>query len=110
WDQIEGNFIGTDALGRIALGNTLDGVAIEGGASNAIGGTTPAARNVISGNGEFGVQILDQGSNFNIVEGNFIGTTASGTAALGNVSDGVFLTTGATDNMIGGTAAGARNV
>ena len=52
---VEGNLIGTNAAGTAALGNGLTGVYV-GAASNTIGGTTAAARNVISGNGTVGIE------------------------------------------------------
>ncbi len=90
---VAGNFIGTDATGTVALANS-DGVALDTGATtNTIGGLTSGARNVISGNAQDGVSILNgfsAGSNF--VEGNYIGTDVTGAAALGNGGDGVFIT------------------
>jgi len=47
---IEGNFIGPDPTGAAAPGNNT-GVLVQDSAQNLIGGTTPAARNLISGNG-----------------------------------------------------------
>ncbi|MDQ6651885.1 MAG: hypothetical protein M3Y84_03985, partial [Acidobacteriota bacterium] len=104
-------FLGTNASGTAAVPNTFDGVAITQGASNnIIGGTTPSATNVISGNSRFGVLLFGQASNVpnNVVEGNFIGTNASGQFAIGNMT-GVGLV-GVTSNTIGGTLPGARNV
>ena len=46
---IEGNFIGTDATGLVDLGNTDAGIDVRDSPDNRIGGTTPEARNVISG-------------------------------------------------------------
>ena len=51
--------------------------------------STAAARNVISGNGDDGVEILGAGSVDNVVQGNYIGTTKSGAVALGNDESGV---------------------
>ena len=79
---IEGNFIGTDPGGTIALGNGSSGVVIRGGTNNVIGGITPAARNLISGNIGSGVA-LEDGASENVVEGNYIGTDAAGMSALG---------------------------
>ena len=54
---------------------------------------------------------LTAGASSNEVQGNFIGTNASGTGALPNANDGVELAdTNTTGNIIGGTVAGARNV
>src|SRR5262249_4197686 len=90
---------------------------------NTIGGTAPGQGNVISGNGPGNVI---SGSDFplnntgfphggvallgfnNVVEGNLIGLTADGNAALGNADYGIDVLTG--DNVIGGPSPGARNV
>ncbi len=104
---VEGNFIGTDPSGSIALGNS-DGIGINFSTTNRIGGTTPAARNVISGNGSRGIFIGTQAS-ATTIQGNFIGTNASGSAALSNNSGGIF-SGGSGGDIIGGTADGARNV
>src|SRR5262249_38299819 len=45
-----------------------------------------------------------------VPEGNYIGTDITGVQALGNIEDGVTLHLFSTNNTIGGTAAGARNV
>ncbi len=85
------------------------GVYIGGGAfSNLIGGTQTSGGNRISGNSSVGVLITDPGTMENMLENNNIGTTTLGTA-LPNVNDGVLVFNGATDNVIGGTAAGAAN-
>ena len=107
-NHIEGNFIGTDTTGDLALGNGLSGVRIgSGSAQNVIGGTTAATRNVISGNRQ-GVEIL--GGNNNIVEGNYIGINAAGTAAVGNSVEGIFIGLNGSGNTIGGTSTGAANI
>ena len=86
---IEGNFIGTNATGSFALGNGQDGVFISTSSSNLIGGTTAAARNLLSGNRN-GVQIFGVGIG-NQVRGNAIGTNSSGTLSLGNSINGVLI-------------------
>src|SRR5262249_15010012 len=98
-----------------------NGVVIQSGASNnLIGGTSPAARNVIAGNNWDGVEIVGSGTSGNVVAGDYIGLTpgsppaggrtASLDAALGNGASGVAIFAGASNNTIGGTAAGAGNV
>ena len=102
-NTISGNFIGTNASGTGALGNLLDGISLQA-SSNTIGGTTTAARNVISANGGHGIS-LGGGSAVvqnNVVQTNFIGTDVTGTQLLGNGGDGVFAIS-ATNNAIGGT-------
>jgi hypothetical protein len=106
---VQGNLIGTDANGLHGLGNGLDGVFLDGAVQTLIGGTSPALRNIISGNSAVGVRIAGAGSSGNVVQGNFIGTDSSGVGVLGNGFDGVF-TIEAPNNTIGGTAAGAGNV
>jgi titin len=108
---VEGDLIGTDASGTLADPNRINGVDIVGGASfNTVGGTTPGARNVLSGNAYNGVVIAFAGTVDNLVEGNDIGTTASGGTALANGGDGVDIVGGANTNTIGGASAAARNI
>ena len=109
---VQGNLIGTDVAGTIALANALAGLAISA-SNNTIGGTTPAARNVISGNSRtdgngVGVQILGAKATGNLIEGNFIGLDASSTRSLRN--DTGVLINSAAGNTIGGAAPGAGNV
>jgi titin len=110
---VQGNLIGTDTSGTLALGNIAFGVNISSGASNTIGGTSTGARNIISGNGLSGVFIGnnsgDAAATGNKIQGNFLGTDITGTADLGNGEDGVFIS-GAVNNTIGGTSAAARNI
>jgi hypothetical protein len=123
-DTIEGNYIGTDITGTTTtgtdgkpLGNST-GVELGNGATNnTIGGTTPAARNIISGNGSAGIAIGDDsgatGVNLpsnNVVEGNYIGTDVTGAVALGNGAGWGIALGGTLNNTIGGTAPGAGNV
>jgi parallel beta-helix repeat protein len=112
---VEGNSIGVDFDG-VAVGNALDGVRISDAGLNTIGGTAHGAGNVISGNALDGVVVIDdlsQGplpvTTANLVQGNFIGTDATGKSALGNGIDGVFIVE-ANNNNVGGAIAGAANV
>jgi hypothetical protein len=160
-----GNWIGIDT-DNTNQANALSGVVIDDSPNNVIGGSTPAARKVISGNtgrgvfidnagasnnlvqGNFictrlfaetnlpnlggGVEILDAPRNRvldnvisgnlgpgveingapatgNVVQGNGIGTDASGTARIPNTGYGVYIHTSASGNSIGGTNTGAGN-
>lgn len=108
-NQIIGNFIGTNANGNSGLGNRLGIVVQDGASENIIGGSQPAAGNVISGNSEHGVWISGAGTNSNNLLGNFIGTTDTGNAKLGN-QIGVVVKDGARLNRIGGPGTNERNV
>jgi Right handed beta helix region len=86
------------------------GVEISSGSTdNLVGGTVAEDRNVISGNGSFGVYITDAGTSRNVVQGNLIGTMPNGSAPLANIH-GVVIGGGAGGNTLGGTAPGAGNV
>ena len=83
------------------------------GPNNTVGGTVSEARNVISGNGVYGLRISWVGEPIratgNKVEGNYIGTDASGTQEVGNGDCGVDIFQ-APNNTIGGTVSGAGNL
>ncbi len=110
-NTVAGNLIGTNAAGTGPLPNAQSGVKIiSAAASNTIGGTTAGARNVISGNTSNGVTLAGSSTTDNVISGNYIGTTSSGTGKLPNGGDGVNISINATNNTVGGTTAGARNV
>lgn len=95
---VEDNFIGTDPAGTVAVPNNA-GISCNN-SDNVIRG------NLLSGNREFGIYVL--GGHRNRIEGNLIGTDASGTAPLGNGA-GVGLEA-ANSNVIGGLGPGRGNV
>jgi len=117
---IEGNYIGINVAGTAAVGSLGgNGITVDT-ANNVIGGTAAAARNVIA-NVTYGVQFstfeddpntaADDASN-NLIEGNFIGLNAAGTAII-PISHACVTSRsapGSPSNTIGGTSAGARNV
>jgi parallel beta-helix repeat protein len=106
---VQGNLIGTDATGNQAKPNMFGGIAVFNGANNVvIGGTN--ARNVISGNGTVGIYLLGSGASNNVVQGNYVGLNAAGTAAVPNSFAGIYLLGGAQNNLIGGTNAGEGNI
>lgn len=107
-NRIASNLVGTDAAGTAALGNTASAVVLDATSSNIIGGTAGDG-NVISGNGIDGVHIQGVTPTANLIEGNRIGTTAAGTAALPNGGNGVTLAHGS-GNVVGGASAGAGNL
>ena len=120
------NRIGTDATGSNDLGNAENGIHLTAGTTaNTIGGTVyvdsatgdvnnptgnkgtttpvfviPPLGNQISANGMNGV-LIDSGSENNVLNGNFIGTTASGNGDLGNTLDGVLISGADGNSLIG---------
>lgn len=95
---VQGNFIGTDRHGTRAIPNTTLGIRLQS-SGNLIGGTTPAARNIISGN-QSGLSITGGGSRFNVVQGNFIGTDVTGAFAVSNILAGISVS--GQSNTVGG--------
>jgi titin len=105
---IQGNFIGVDATGALAS-SSFRGVFVDS-RNTTIGGTTPQARNIISGHATDGVIVVGDGRTSTLVQvqGNFIGTDPTGTVGVGNdLGVDVFFAIGTT---IGGTGSGTRNI
>ena len=92
------NLVGTNISGTEAISNNQGISVIDDSSHNFIGGTTPAERNVISGNGSAGIEVTLGERNF--ITGNYIGTDASGTVALANRGSGI--STGAKHSVIQG--------
>jgi len=108
---VAGNYIGVVADGHTAMPNVQYGIDLSGG-SNRIGGTAAGAGNVISGNSNAGILIVSSG---NTVQGNLVGTDATGTSAVPNGAQGILISgklvsSPAANNLIGGTTAGAGNI
>ena len=103
--RVEGNRIGTNAAGTAAVGNGFGIILSLNGAFQQIGGTEPGAGNLISGN-NIGIS-SQEGSLYNVIQGNRIGTDVSGAQALGN---GTGIDLGSAHNLVGGTAPGAGNL
>jgi parallel beta-helix repeat protein len=123
---VAANRVGTNATGKSAIGNGGDGIVITGRSDgNEIGGTdfidtatgqannptgdkgkvppvfvVPPLGNLISGNAQNGV-LIDAHSRGNILNGNFVGTTKDGDAALGNAGSGVRINRASDNSLIG---------
>jgi len=92
------------------IGNTADGVFIDGSANNTIGGTETGAGNIISGNANNGVALAGAGATGNVIQDDFIGTDVTGKHPLGNFGAGIAILQNASNNLIGGATVAARNV
>ena len=113
-NQVAMNFIGTDVTGAVDLGNGDNGILITAASRrNLIGGEAtggndptndifarPPQGNLISGNNANGV-LINGKSTLNQLSGNYIGTTASGSVALGNTLDGVAISDANSNSLIG---------
>lgn len=104
---VEGCYLGT-AVDGTASAKNFHGIELQNSHYNVIGGTTAGARNIISGNaGNNGIAIAN-GSRFNRVVGNYVGTDATGTSPVPN-ANGVYFWS-AHDNYVGGATPAERNV
>jgi hypothetical protein len=116
---VVGNYIGLALDGSVAP-NSGAGLFIDNSRGDIIGGTTPAERNIISGNGSYGIQLGFYAPITAVQEatiiGNYIGTDITGQAAAPNQDNGIIVFSsqsvghGIVPNTIGGTAAGAGNI
>ena len=125
-DEIRANRIGTNVTGKVAIPNGKNGIWLAAASNgNEIGGTryidsatgqannptgskgtvdpvfvVPPDGNLVSGNGRNGI-LIDGGSQQNMLNGNFVGTTADGDGAIANGGDGVRIAN-AQDNSLEG--------
>ncbi|MBL8398028.1 MAG: DUF4347 domain-containing protein, partial [Candidatus Accumulibacter sp.] len=105
---VQGNYIGLATDGTAA--GSANGILIEGSDNNLIGGTTAAQRNVIGASVNYQGVWISNNSDYNVVQGNYIGVGVDGSTARGNAANGVLVEIGSTHNTIGGTDEGAGNV
>jgi parallel beta-helix repeat protein len=125
-NTVVSNHIGTNAAGTSAIANGGDGIAVTRRSDhNQIGGTdfvntatgqannptgskgtvtpvfvVPPLGNLISGNARTGI-LIDTRSRRNVLNGNFVGTTANGDAAIGNGGDGVWINRASNNSLLG---------
>ncbi len=113
---IEGNYIGTDLTGTMAVPNgqfntNYEDYGLEISGPTIVGGAAPGAANLISGNMGKGLYVY--GGEGSVVQGNFIGTDVTGTKMLGNLAEGIYIVTATATNpgiLIGGTQPGEGNI
>jgi CSLREA domain-containing protein len=113
-NAVVGNFIGTNAAATFVSTSTYTdahGVHLSQGASrNHVGGTAPADRNVISGNGRSGVGLWDQGTDANVIMNNIVGLAPGGDRRVRNLWHGIDMNLGVSYTIVGGTGPGEHNV
>ncbi len=104
---VANNYIGTDISGDTTLAPGQLGIGLfDASRANTIGGAAPGAGNVIAGGSE-GLRLSGFETSFNTVQGNLIGTNATGTQALGQRDTAVVVLNGASDNTILGNVISA---
>ena len=108
-NTIVGNLIGLNAAGTAPVGAQQNGVYLIGSNGNQIGGTAAGARNVIAGHNGTGQVVISGGSTGTVVQGNYIGTNAAGSAGFAGSTWGIQLTN-AVNSTVGGSLPGAGNV
>lgn len=97
-NTVRGNYIGTNAAGTAIIPNIANGIDVGNGAHDNMFGPG----NIIAGSGEYGIEIMGNDANNNIISGNFIGTNSSSTLDLGNSLSGVYIWGGdILDNTVG---------
>ncbi|MBI5471481.1 MAG: VCBS repeat-containing protein, partial [Ignavibacteriae bacterium] len=107
-NTVKGNRIGTNINGTSAIPNWVG--VVMAGSNNVVGGATAADGNLISGNTGDAIFITQASGANNSVKGNLLGTDVTGTLDLGNGADGIAISGGAANNIIGGATAGERNI
>ena len=108
-NRVEGNFIGTDITGTVAMGNGREGVAVYGGDGNVVGSTDPARRNVIGANAWAGVNVWGANTVGTRIIGNWIGVGGDGVTRLGN-GKGVGLWLQSSGSVVGGAGGAANHI
>ena len=105
---IKGNYIGTNSGGTGAVANGGDGINIVAGPTSVtIGGTSAGDGNVISGNGNDGIETAVGAT----IQGNKIGTDVNGSSAIANGQHGILISSNSTGTVtIGQSSATGRNI
>jgi uncharacterized repeat protein (TIGR01451 family) len=111
-NRIEGNYIGLGTDGITPRDNKLGGIEVTNSSNNTIGGASPGAGNVIASNDYYSIVLGNFQDPFtptgNVVQGNLIGTDATGTIRRAN--GGAVLIGNVAQTTIGGLSAEAGNV
>ena len=101
---IQGNAIGTDVAGAVAIPNGGRGINLGGPPRTRILG------NLISGNRSAGINLGFDTAINEVIQGNKIGTDSAGILPIGNSDGGIAVNFSSSKATIGGTAAGQANI
>ena len=112
-NKVVGNYVGTDLGGSTPVGNLRHGIWVGSGSGalgtasdTDVGDGTDDGRNVVAGNGEEGIYVLDAPGMK--IRGNIVGLGLDGRVA-GNGFRGIAIES-APGAQVGGLTAGERNV
>jgi hypothetical protein len=119
---VEGNFVGVDQLGMDPIGNSGNGITIDGAPAALVGGANTSngwRGNVVAANGMAGIAVLGDSAAGTRILGNNVGMNAWGSAELFNLtavpgtsllqSAGIAITN-APDIMVGDTILETSNL
>lgn len=110
---VQGNLIGTDSIGQAAVPNRGFGIVLFDGVDNLVGGSSPGAGNVISGNALGGIVLadFDHATSGNVIQANRIGTDAAASHPIPNMGyGGLFVVGGVLSTQVGSPEPGAGNI
>ena len=113
--MFQGNLIGTDKTGLVALGNTGVGMSLAAAIGNTIGGTGPGQGNVIAFNGGDGIDV-SAGEQDQITQNSIFGnagagiTLSSGANQFATAPVMTFTPGGGGSGTLSGTLAASANV
>jgi len=100
--RVENNTIGDRGTVDLIWGSRRHGVLIHGSANNRIGGTAQNEGNLIVRSAAHGILVRGAASAGNQIGSNRIGLGTVASPNPGNLGDGIHLTGGAQNNIIGG--------
>src|SRR4029077_1867386 len=114
-NTIAGNFVGTDVTGNVGmdtngvtLGNSGNGIQLQGATETIIGGFAMGSGNILSNNKISGIALVSSGQLDNtLIVGNLIRTASTGAKALGNLLNGINIGNSFND-IIGGSGSSGR--
>lgn len=109
---IAGNYIGTSADGIQLLHNAGIGLRLSNSSNNRIGTNADGVsdvqeRNLISGSETNAIQL--EGSDSNVIAGNWLGLSSDGSTSIPNGHSGMWILAGSSENLIGTNDDGVRD-
>ena len=104
---VRANYVGVAIDGVTPMGNTQRGILVQTSPGALIGGALLAERNIVSNNGQQGLEVNNSAGS--IVYNNYIGVDATGIQNQGNGQNGLICASSA-NLIIGGGSSATRNI